>query len=79
MSEIKCIGYVTDSAVYTLYDDDGSSFDYKDGEGYSTVIKVTKNDQGYDVNVDTDHPDIKTLVLKLYDDTGTYTEKIIQI
>ena len=40
---LSLLGYVTDKAVYELYDDDGNSKDYENPEHYE---KITVNAKG---------------------------------
>ena len=77
MSRLTVVGYVKDIAQYTLFDDDGVTHAYKNGELKRTDIRVEKLNTGYSIHVDTNDHALKKLTFYLIDDLGN-THVIIQ-
>ncbi|OJV61927.1 MAG: alpha-glucosidase [Clostridiales bacterium 38-18] len=68
--QLTVIGFVKDTATYTLYDDDGITQSFKEGVSTQTVFTVTKSDQGFDINVDTNVHPIGDVTFYLIDESG---------
>lgn len=64
------IGYVEEYATYTLYDDDGETFDYLDGMRTETTFEVKRTDEGYSVSVETDNLKLKQIRFYILDEKG---------
>jgi alpha-glucosidase len=73
------IAYVDKSAEYLLYDDDGTSYDYKVGHSTITKINIEKTEGDYLVKVENTHASIKTVSLKIYNSEGQITEKTMTL
>ncbi len=67
---LTVIGYVENQATYELYDDDGISFDFMNDHISSTRITVTNVQGQYQISVDTNALDLKSLTFYLIDDSG---------
>lgn len=61
-SKLKLIGYVTDSAVYTLYDDDGISRD----NSHSTITNINVTNHGGTVTVTSDNDALELSYIDTY-------------
>lgn len=69
--ELVVLGYVEDEASYSLYNDDGTSFDYKKGNYTKTQFKVNKKNNGFEVSVDTNDYSLGAITFYLIDDLGS--------
>lgn len=69
-SQYTVIGYVEDQASFELYDDDGISFDFEKGQYKSTKISVKVTNGQYQISVDTNALELKTLTFYLIDGSG---------
>jgi alpha-glucosidase len=79
LSHLNVIAYVDKSAEYLLYDDDGTSYDYKVGHSTITKINIEKTEGDYLVKVENTHASIKTVSLKIYNSEGQITEKTMTL
>lgn len=68
--ELVVIGFVESAAEYNLYNDDGSSFDFRDGKFTKTNFKVVKEQSNYSVSVDTNDYSVSAVTFYLIDDLG---------
>ena len=50
-SELNIIAFVDDKAKYVYYDDDGKTYDYKNGKCGEISIEIKKNENIYIINV----------------------------
>lgn len=77
---LNLLGFVDGEATYTLYSDDGLSFDYEEGQVSRTKIQVTKKDNGdYKISVENNHIDLKTITLTLVDANGEIYNKEVRV
>jgi len=70
MANLIVIGYIKDQAEYQLYDDDGISNAYKNGQFNTTTFKVSKFNDSFKISVDTNDHSLRTVTFYLIDDTG---------
>lgn len=72
------VGYVETIAEYFLYNDDGNSYDFKEGK-YSTTRFAVQNDgmNAFRVSIDTDEAALGEVIFYLFDATGK-CHKIVQ-
>ena len=76
--DLTVFGYVNDTALYELYDDDGSSYDFQKGKAKITKIQVTKSTLNestsqstpYHISIDTNDHSINKVTFYLIDDSG---------
>jgi alpha-glucosidase len=77
---LNLLGFVDGEATYTLYSDDGLSFEYEEGQVSKTKIQVTKKDNGdYKISVENNHIDLKTITLTLVDANGEIYNKEVRV
>ncbi|GAB6106955.1 TIM-barrel domain-containing protein [Fusibacter bizertensis] len=69
-NELVVIGYVEDSATYQCYNDDGTSFNYRDGKYTETNFKVNNKGSHFEVSVDTNDYSIGAITFYLIDSLG---------
>ncbi|MBF0344770.1 MAG: DUF5110 domain-containing protein [Nitrospirae bacterium] len=72
---LTVIGFVTDKATFTYYEDDGETFKYKDGSFSTLSITIEKEDDDYSIMLAKDeHADvpieINELIFEIYDAQG---------
>ncbi|OHD16954.1 MAG: alpha-glucosidase [Spirochaetes bacterium GWD1_27_9] len=82
--ELSVIGFVTDRASFSYYDDDGISNSYNDGKFSTINIIVEKKDDKYKIHAKVEETDnfktkIKKLKFEIYDDKGNIFIKSIDL
>lgn len=77
-TELRIIAFVADKAEYTLYDDDGCTYDYRKGIYSEIHIIIEKKRNGFDVGISAKGDiSIKRLNLEIADINGRITEMVI--
>ena len=71
ISDIDVIAYVEDVAKYTLFDDDGFSYDFDKTGGFRTEFSIENRDGQFEVNIDNNNPNIKNVRFKIYKNDGS--------
>ena len=69
------VGLVADRAEFHNYEDDGQSYDYRQGKYAVTTIRVSKDGEGYHISCERDeqngfHSPLKTIHCEIYDGSG---------
>lgn len=78
--ELSVIAFVDDKASYRYYDDDGKSFEYKNG-GYSEIfIEIQKTGHDFEVCVKNNRNEsVKTIDFEIIDTNGNITNKTMKL
>lgn len=80
MTELHVIGYVDTEAVYVLYDDDGVSYGYEEGQITRTRLQVRREENGnMEVRVESHHPSLRKVIFTLIDTDQRITIKEVQV
>jgi alpha-glucosidase len=80
MTEIQIIGFVDTEASYTLYDDDGESYDYEEGRLSRTKFYVrVLDDKSLDVRVESSHPSIRRVFFTIMSGDGEILKKEVEV
>jgi alpha-glucosidase len=79
MENLNIIAYVDKEANYTLYDDDGISYDYLNDIHYETHIKIIKDNEDYIIEIDNSNPNIKNISFKIIDSNGNMVNKLERV
>lgn len=80
MTEIHIIGFVDTEASYTLYDDDGESYDYEEGKLSKAVFSVRVQDDGdLDVRVKSSHPSIRRVFFTIINGNEEIIMKEVEV
>lgn len=81
--EITVIGFVTDRANFTYYDDDGESYDFEKGD-FSTINMYAEKSSS-DFNISFDYKDgecfktyVKKINIEIYDENGRVCKKVFE-
>lgn len=75
VEELTVIGLVTDEAIYTYYDDDGETLDYKQDKYATLTIRVRKAGERYEITCQKDEDNgfrlpVSTVNCELYNERG---------
>ncbi|KLO23721.1 MULTISPECIES: TIM-barrel domain-containing protein [unclassified Marinitoga] len=84
IKELTVIGLVTDKAEFTYFEDDGETYDFKNGKYAKIKLLVIKNEEDFDFEVEKDENEnynltIEKIRFEIYDGNGEkfiYTLKI---
>ena len=79
LGKLHAIAFVERVAEYELYDDDGESYGYENGESFTTAIKVTRDGLDFAVEVKNDNPKVKEMVIDILGTDGVRARKTITI
>lgn len=76
--ELNIIAFVENKAEYTFYDDDGKTFDYKNGNYTEILIRIEKRDKDYAITIENKgNKWIKELNLEIVGINGNVSRKKI--
>ena len=75
IDKITVVAFVTKKAEYTYYEDDGETYNYKNGDYSKLSIRITKDNDEYKIAVEKDDTEtyelkIKELTFEIYDEVG---------
>ncbi|WP_353893929.1 TIM-barrel domain-containing protein [Proteinivorax hydrogeniformans] len=76
---LKIIAYVDSEAEYNLYDDDGISHQYQQGNSFNTNIKITRGNDDFIIEVDNSNPSIKEIEFTIIDSSNNIKNKKIKL
>ncbi|SHE27217.1 alpha-glucosidase [Marinitoga hydrogenitolerans DSM 16785] len=84
IKELTIIGLVTDKAEFEYFEDDGDTYNYKDGKYTKIKIKVVKNNNDYEFEIKKDENEdfissIEKIKFEIYDEKGSKINKIIEL
>jgi len=79
IGKLHAIAFVDRVAEYELYDDDGESYGYENGESFTTAIKVTRHGQDFSVEVRNDNPKVMEIAVDILGTDGVRARKTITI
>ncbi|QZY56160.1 TIM-barrel domain-containing protein [Crassaminicella profunda] len=78
--ELHVIAFVTDQAKYSYYDDDGKSYDYKEGKYSEIVIEIEKKNEEYHIKIDPrGNKKVEKLHFEIIDREGKVTKRTINL
>ena len=77
---LNLLGYVDNKASYTLWNDDGQTYGYEEGEVFKTKVTVEKIDSGdYTILVESQDKHLKTISITLIDSEHKIFEKEVKV
>lgn len=78
--ELRIIAFVEDRAEYVYYDDDGKSYDYKEGKYSEVFINIIKEENDYKIEVDNKgNIQLEKLSFTIVDGNGNINNKTIYL
>jgi alpha-glucosidase len=78
--EVHVIAFVTNEAKYSYYDDDGKSYDYKEGKYSEIVIEIEKKNEEYHIKIDPrGNKKVEKLHFEIIDREGKVTKRTIHL
>ncbi|WP_240739333.1 TIM-barrel domain-containing protein [Marinitoga lauensis] len=84
IKELTVIGFVTDNAEFTYFDDDGETYEFNNGKYIKIKISVKKTENGYNYELEKDESEdfvstIKRIKFEIYDENGNKNIEIFEI
>ncbi|WP_315118227.1 TIM-barrel domain-containing protein [uncultured Clostridium sp.] len=79
-TELNVIAFVESEANYIYYDDDGNSYDFKEGKYSEIIICIRKNNEDYEIEVENKgNKLVKKISFDIVDVDGNIIKKIIYL
>ncbi|BBE31205.1 alpha-glucosidase [Tepiditoga spiralis] len=84
IEKLNVIAFVTEKSEYTYYEDDGETYNYKDGDYAKLKIEIAKDNTEYKIVIEKDESEdyklkIKELNFEIYDKIGNVFTKKMEI
>ena len=84
LETLQVVGLVTDSAEFRYYEDDGQSYNFRQGKHAITTIRVRKNSEGYHISCERDEQHgfrspLKDIHCEIYDADGKIFTRSLRI
>lgn len=84
IKELTVIGFVTDSGEFTYFDDDGETYNFKNGKYVKINISVKKIENGYNYEIEKDESEdfvstIEIIKFEIYDEKGEKYTEVLEI
>ncbi|WGS64195.1 TIM-barrel domain-containing protein [Marinitoga aeolica] len=84
IKELTVIGFVTGSAEFTYFDDDGETYNFKNGKYVKINIVVKKTENGYNYEIEKDESEdfvstVERIKFEIYDEKGNKHTQIFEI
>ncbi len=81
---LHVVGLVTDSAEFCCYEDDGQSYDYRQGKYANSAIRVRKDDESYHISCEKDERNgfrsqLKEIHCEIYNTRGKVFTRSLRI
>ncbi|KAF2955673.1 TIM-barrel domain-containing protein [Marinitoga sp. 38H-ov] len=84
ITDLTVIGFVTDSAEFIYFEDDGETYDFNNGRFAKIKIQVNKIDNGYNYEIEKDESEdfessVKRIKFEIYDENGQKYTEIVEL